>query len=182
MARINHLPTIFAVALLTLACNATAQQPPVASESARTRPAESTLRVQLVLTRLQGEQKVANLPYTFLVSTAGQPVRMRVGVDTRLPFPSASGVQYETVNVGTDIDCLAKDMVDGRFQLTFQLKNTMVIPASGANAANVPPSIRRFETSLNPVLRDGQSTQIVTSTDPITGEVVKIDVTVNVVR
>jgi hypothetical protein len=32
------------------------------------------------------------------------------------------------------------------------------------------------------VLRDGQSAQMIASTDPVTGEVVKIDVTLNVVR
>ena len=41
---------------------------------------------------------------------------------------------------------------------------------------------RTFNVSLNPTLRDGQSIQAVASTDPVTGEVVKIEVTLNVVR
>jgi hypothetical protein len=41
---------------------------------------------------------------------------------------------------------------------------------------------RRFDTNLNAVLRDGQSLQTVASTDPVTGEVVKIDVTLSVMR
>jgi hypothetical protein len=39
-----------------------------------------------------------------------------------------------------------------------------------------------MEISLDPILRDGQSAQTVTSTDPVTGEVVKVDVTLNVVK
>ena len=44
------------------------------------------------------------------------------------------------------------------------------------------PLFRTFNISLDPMLRDGQSIQAVASTDPVTGEVVKIDVTLNVVK
>ena len=44
------------------------------------------------------------------------------------------------------------------------------------------PLFRRFETYLSPRLRDGQTIQTIASTDPVTGEVVKIDVTLNVVK
>ena len=43
------------------------------------------------------------------------------------------------------------------------------------------PLFRRFDTNLEPWLRDGQSIQTIASTDPVTGEVVKIDVMVNVI-
>jgi len=60
-------------------------------------------------------------------------------------------------------------------------------PSSGPNPpvgeTNVTgsPLFRRFDTNLEPWLRDGQSIQTIASTDPVTGEVVKIDVTVNVI-
>ncbi|MFN8095044.1 MAG: hypothetical protein U0599_22980 [Vicinamibacteria bacterium] len=44
------------------------------------------------------------------------------------------------------------------------------------------PLFRRFETHVNPLLRDGQTIQTIASTDPVTGEVVKIDVTLNVLK
>ena len=50
-----------------------------------------------------------------------------------------------------------------------------------ANPSGIP-LFRRFETSLDPLLRDGETVQAIASTDPVTGEVVKIDVTLNVVK
>ena len=42
--------------------------------------------------------------------------------------------------------------------------------------------VQTFAAGLNPTLRDGQSVQTVASTDPVSGEVVKIDVTLSVVK
>jgi hypothetical protein len=44
------------------------------------------------------------------------------------------------------------------------------------------PMFRRFEVTTEPLLGDGESVQVIASTDPVTGEVVKIDVTLNVVK
>jgi hypothetical protein len=44
------------------------------------------------------------------------------------------------------------------------------------------PLFRRFDTNLELWLRDGQAVQAIASTDPVTGEVVKIDVTLDVVK
>jgi hypothetical protein len=49
-------------------------------------------------------------------------------------------------------------------------------------AAEGAPLFRRFETAIEVILRDGQTVQTIASTDPVTGEVVKIDVTLNVVK
>jgi hypothetical protein len=54
-------------------------------------------------------------------------------------------------------------------------------PLVGANPTGIP-LFRTFQANLDPRLRDGQSLQMIASTDPVTGEVVKIDVTMNVVR
>ena len=44
------------------------------------------------------------------------------------------------------------------------------------------PLFRSFNVGLNPMLRDGQTIQTVATTDPVSGEVVKIDVTLDVVK
>ena len=44
------------------------------------------------------------------------------------------------------------------------------------------PLFRTFNATLDPILRDGQTIQAIASTDPVSGEVVKIDVTLNVVK
>jgi hypothetical protein len=157
----------------------------------------AALRVQLLITRVQGERKLASLPYTFIVSARTSQtcpmthVRMRMGVDTPVPTAVADesgkltaqrSVQYKTV--GTNIDCSAEDLGDGRYKLFLTVENSSALPgdkAAGGDLAEYP-LFRKFEMSLDPILRDGQKAETVTSTDPVTGEVVKIDVSLNVVK
>ena len=159
-------------------------------------PQGVNLRVQLVISRYQGDKKLASLPYTFVVTTGGSRARMRMGIDTPVPVTSASegkqttSVQYRTV--GTNIDCQAISRGEGRYQLSIGVENSSALPLEKgpSTGPNPPvgdttlagsPLFRRFDTNLEPWLRDGQSVQTIASTDPVTGEVVKIDVTVNVV-
>jgi hypothetical protein len=161
--------------------------------------ASVTLRVQLVISRFQGEKKQASLPYSFLVgarpstmSARQFAVRMRMGIDTPVPVttydasgstPKSTGIQYR--NVGTNIDCWATDLADGSYQLNLSVENSAALSGSdrpGAAAGLDAPLFRRFETFIDPILRDGQSMQMMASTDPVTGEIVKIDVTLNVVK
>ena len=159
----------------------------------------AALRVQLVITRLQGDKKQASLPYTFIVSARPSQAcpmsraRMRMGVDTPVPVvtfdesdpkkPKSTSVQYKTV--GTNIDCAAEDLGDGRFKLFLTVENSSALPGDKAHAGTDLadyPLFRKFEISLDPILRDGQKAETVTSTDPVSGEVVKIDVSVNVAK
>jgi hypothetical protein len=205
------LSTAVAAALLALPVSGRAQEKPkpeaakpeapkaeAAKEGAAERrgPQGVGLRVQLVISRFQGDKKLASLPYTFVVTTGGARARMRMGVDTPVPVTSTSeggkqttSIQYR--NVGTNIDCAAWDKGDGRYQLSIGVENSSALalekgptsgnPAGEANTTGVP-LFRRFDANLDPWLRDGQSVQTVASTDPVTGEVVKIDVTMNVIR
>jgi hypothetical protein len=160
------------------------------ADAAERRGPMVTLRVQIVISRYQGEKKVASLPYTLVVTTGGGRARMRMGVDTPVPvtiFPSSEGdkpslktsFQYKTV--GTNIDCGAFVRPEGRYQLTIGVENSSALTGAGASIEGAP-LFRRFETNLDPLLRDGESVQTIASTDPVTGEVVKIDVTMNVVK
>jgi len=165
------------------------------SPAERRGPQGVTLRVQLVISRFQGERRLASLPYTLLVTTGGGRARMRMGVDTPVPVTTSSdsgkptSIQYRTV--GTNIDCAAWDKGDGRYQLTIGVENSSALPlekgpSSAAPSVDANPSgiplFRRFDANLDPWLRDGQKAETVTSTDPVTGEVVKIDVSMNVVK
>jgi hypothetical protein len=160
-------------------------------------PQGVNLRVQLVISRFQGERKVASLPYTLLVTTGGSRARMRMGVDTPVPVTTITGtptsIQYR--NVGTNIDCAAWDKGEGRYQLSIGVENSSALalekgPSGGVNPGGPPvganptgiPLFRTFVANLDPWLRDGQSLQTIASTDPVTGEVVRIEVTLNLVR
>jgi len=195
-----------AVALGPLAAWGVAQEPPRpepdaqkverrTSQDLRCTPG-AALRVQVLITRTQDGKKEASMPYTFLVSARPSGscpvshVRMRMGVDTPVPTavadesgkPTQRSVQYKTV--GTNIDCSADDLGDGRFKLFLAVENSSALPGDKSRGAELAeyPLFRKFEMSLDPILRDGQKAETVTSTDPVSGEVVKIDVTLNVVK
>jgi hypothetical protein len=157
----------------------------------------ATLRVQVLITRVQDAKKEASLPYTFVVSARPSQscpythVRMRMGVDTPVPVASfdpsdaskpRTSVQYKTV--GTNIDCSADDLGDGRYKLFLTVENSSALPGNKAAGGDLDeyPLFRRFEMSLDPILRDGQKAETVSATDPVAGEVVRIDVSLNVVK
>ena len=192
MTRRTLFPVAFAVAILAVPAPGQGQDTPKpeatkTETSAERRGPTATLRVQLVIARFQGEKKLASLPYTFVVTAGGNRARMRMGVDTPIPTTTTSSetgkalTTYQYKNVGTNIDCSALDRGDGHYQLSIGVENSSALTGVGASVEGVP-LFRRFETNLDPLMRDGQSVQTVASTDPVTGEVVKIDVTLNVVR
>jgi hypothetical protein len=163
---------------------------------------DAGLRVQLVITRLQNDKKLASLPYTFVVPARRSSscperivLRMRMGVDTPVPVTSYTASEsnsgrfptsFQYKNVGTNIDCSATDLGDGRYQLSLHVENSSALagPPSGATSGELSgvPLFRSFSVSVDPILRDGQTVQTVASTDPVTGEVVKIDVSLSVVK
>jgi hypothetical protein len=163
----------------------------------------STVRVSLVIARYQGDKKVASLPYTLVVGTGGARTRMRMGVDTPIPVTSVTvsepggpkpptSFQYRTV--GTNVDCAVweRDRMSEAgqretvYRVSLNVENSSAFSGPDARAAGGgvegAPLFRRFETAIEVGLRDGQTVQTVASTDPVTGEVVKIDVTLNLVK
>jgi hypothetical protein len=163
----------------------------------------STVRVSLVIARYQGEKKVASLPYTLIVGTGGARTRMRMGVDTPVPVAPAGvpepGVpkppmSFQYRNVGTNVDCAvwerdrmseagARETV---YRLNLSVENSSAFSGADARAAGGgvegAPLFRRFDTTIDVALHDGQRTEAIASTDPVTGEVVKIEVTLNAVK
>jgi hypothetical protein len=210
----NRAPIVVAALAAALASAPAGAQDAPKAEAGRSEPSASkpdrrsnsrcdpaaSLRIQVVITRFQGEKKLASLPYTFVVSARPDfncpqsRVRMRMGIDTPVPVmsvdasdpnkPKSTSVQYKTV--GTNIDCSADDLGDGRYKLYLTVENSSALPGTPAGGGDLAltgfPLFRRVEMSLEPILRDGQNAQTVASADPVTGEVVKIDVTLNVVK
>ncbi|HEU0093763.1 MAG TPA: hypothetical protein VFS78_16750 [Vicinamibacteria bacterium] len=165
------------------------------------------LRVQVVFSKYQGEAKVGSLPYT-LTCNAGErsPALLRMGIEVPVPVPMGplkenttvfQSIQYK--NVGTSIDCRAGlAAADGRFRLELNIEQSSIYstvdekvrraggdgraPSVTEGGAGGVPMFRTFKATFAPTLRDGQTVQYTAATDPVSGEVVKIDVTVNVVK
>jgi hypothetical protein len=168
-----------------------------AQEKSDAKPPATTLKVQVTITEMEGEKKVVNLPYIFYLR-AGEAnplspwTKLRLG--SRIPvYAGKDAAQY--IDVGTSIDSRAISSESGRFDLSLNLERSWVegdvlapmekATAQAADAHVGPfrdPIIRQFKTELNLTMRDGQTTQSTMAADPLSGKVVSITVTINVVK
>ena len=167
-----------------------------AKSEAKVPPA--TLKVQVTISETEGEKKVVNLPYTFYMRAGeGGPAspwtKVRMGSRVPVYVGKDSGMQY--IDVGTNIDARGFAGEEGRFDLSLNLERSWVegdvsVPlqkpggATGDSAAGQfrEPVIRQFKTELVLTMKDGQTMQSTLATDPLTGKVLAINVTMNVVK
>jgi hypothetical protein len=158
------------------------------------------LSIELVVSRYQGEKKISSLPYSLAVNAndnaPGGVCQLRMGA--RVPVPSIvapkpnpagpAGPMPGPVNyqeIGTNIDCSARTLDEGGFQLRITVEDTSVytnIQDSTTPTVEQMPVFRTFRSTNTLVLRDGQSRDFNAAADRVSGEVVRIGVTLKVVR
>ncbi len=153
-------------------------------------PNATPLKVQVVIGRYQGEKKISSMPYT-LTMNANNHSNLRMG--TKIPITmlamtnagkemSAPGpIQYQ--DVGTNIDCTATALDDGRYLLAIAVDDSSVYPDDPPpTGSRGNPSFRSFRASNTMVLKNSETGQFTTATDKVTGETVKVDVTLTVLK
>jgi Bacterial type II and III secretion system protein len=185
----NNLRKLGLVVMVVLALGtvAGAQEPAKAL-------AVTPVRVQVVVSKYQGEKKTSSLPYTMSINVgpALQTVyraSVRIGAQVPIMTTAKAGdppsVQYR--DVGTQIDCNANLLDDGRFKLEISIDDSSVYsdtgtPQSVAAHLSDRPAFRSFRSSDSVLLKDGQTVQYTAATDKVSGETVKVDVTLTVVK
>jgi hypothetical protein len=149
------------------------------------------LKVQLVISRTAGEKKVTSLPYAIWVTANDkQTTRVRMGVEvpvTTTVFATKESTQPTTTwtyrSVGTNIDCQVNTVPDGRFSMNITLNDSSIDrDAGGKGPAAGIPVIRNFTSNFAILLRDGQTATYTSATDPVSGETLKVDVTLTVLK
>ena len=193
-ARSLNIATLAGVLMLAHVAAATAQDKPSPPREQTPTP----LKVQVVIDRFQGEKKIASAPYTLAVTAhAGRELaRLRIGTEVPIATPPSgpsadgktpapAGIQYRPV--GTNIDCTVRRVDDTSFEVQLTIEQSSVVddeqqklqtPRAIPNA----PAFRSFRFTNSAVLRDGQTTQFTNAADSLTGEIVRVDVTLNVVK
>ena len=191
----KHLQTLALVSAFALASTAIvrAQDKPAAPAKEAKAPVVP-LKVQVVISRYQGEKKISSMPYA-LTLNAGNRSTLRMG--TQVPvmmvspapaqvvdgktIPQVGPIQYQ--DVGTNIDCFTTALDDGRFLLNITIDDSSVYPDEQApGGAKGNPSFRSFRASNSMVLKNGETGQFTTATDKVSGEIVKVDVTLTVMK
>jgi hypothetical protein len=202
----RKLPFVFMLAIVgSLAPGAwsqdkakTADEAKVARRPDTTDPAKGVvpLKVTIVFNEYEGEKKLSGLPYTlFLRAGERETYRgsLRMGVRVPIAIGGKDGqIQYQ--DVGSNLDCRVQSIEDGKYVLDLVLERSSVYPTSEGKEGNSgdtrnqeqpranQPVLRTFRGDLALVLRDGQTTQSMMATDPLSGHVIKVDVTLNVLK
>lgn len=160
-----------------------------AEQAGRGSAAETPLvsaKVTVVISRFDGyDKKTANLPFVLWVNTGrtGSALRM----NSEVPVPNAvlkDGVSFESYSfreIGTNIDCSATDLGDGRYRLDLGVSDSQVFRMENVGKAALSRS-QNFTINSQPILRDGQTVEYAVATDKTSGEVVKLQVTLNLVK
>jgi hypothetical protein len=165
-----------------------------ASKVPETQKAITPLRVQVVFNEYDGDKKVGSLPYTLLVNAddRGAPAAVRMTFHVPVATSGDAGAKHVgQYPLTTNLDGRAEKTDDGRFLLRLSLEKSSIYlaganqkPASlgGSEVSANDPVQQEFRTQVNLLVRDGQTIQSTMATDPVSGHVLKIDVTVNVIK
>ncbi len=186
--------TFFVVALVMLAPYVLAQEKTKTEDepAAGVLAAKMTpVKVAVTFVEFEGDKKVKSLPYTLIVVADGRPPSAKLRMGSRVPVYTGkeNGMQY--LDVGSNIDCQAAHSQDGRFELKLSLDRSWVegdvsVPvekSSSQPSGQFPePVIRQFRSDLSLLLRDGQTVESTFATDPLSGKVFKVEVTLSLLK
>lgn len=192
---------VFSVTIALISVRAVDQEPGRAPElKAASRGSERPLvplDIQIVIARYQGEKKISSLPYALAVNAnQAEMSRLRMGANVPVPTLAApksnptgvSGAMPGPVSyrdIGTNIDCSARTLDEGRFELLISVEDTSVytnVQDSTTPTVGDMPVFRSFKSTNTLVLRDGQTRQFTAATDRVSGEIVRIDVTLRIAK
>jgi hypothetical protein len=141
------------------------------------------LKIQVIVTRLQGQKQVSREPFTLAVTANDKKMsEVQSGTQVLIPMVTMEGKTVGPVfkDVGTHIQCLATTADGNRFRLDLSVEAALL--DQDQPKTSPPYRIRSFRSSQPLLMRDGQTTEYTTATDPTNGEEVKVAVTMTVVR
>ena len=171
-----------------------AQAPPAAkpetTKPEATKSALTPLRLSITVSRYQGDKKISSLPYSLSTSAGGPPLRFNIGAQVPYAVSAADDKAktpaYSYRNVGISIIVSNQLVLDtGQYKFDINVEDNSLASTSqiqGAPAIPGVPIFRTFNTSGIVILRDGQTTQLTTAGEPITGETLRVDVMLTVVK
>ena len=162
--------------------------------SADARTIETTpLKVSVTFAEFEGDKKVKSLPYTMVVIADGRPPKSVLKMGSRVPVYTGkeNGMQY--LDVGSNLECQAFRTKDNRFDVKLDLDRSWVegdvaVPidrgiSSQSSSGQFPePIVRQFRSELSLTLRDGQTIESTFATDPLSGKVFKVEVSLSMLK
>ena len=175
-----------------------AQDKPRTDDKTKVEVQTTPIKVQIVFTEFEGDKKIKSLPYVMYMNAPDSSelragwVKFRIG--SRLPvYVGKNEMQY--MDVGTNVDARSAYTGDGHVLLQMTLERSWVegevsVPMTKSDSSPSDPSgghfqepiVRGFKSELDLKLREGQPVESNMATDPISGRVLKVEISFAVVK
>jgi len=175
-----------------------AQDKPKTDDKTKVEVPTTPIKVQIVFTEFEGDKKIKSLPYVMYMNAPDSSelragwVKFRIG--SRLPvYVGKNEMQY--MDVGTNVDARSAYTGDGHVLLQMTLERSWVegevsVPMMRSDSSTSDPSgghfqepiVRGFKSELDLKLREGQPVESNMATDPISGKVLKVEISFTVVK
>lgn len=164
-----------------------------ANEAQEAQAAAVPLKVQFLVTEYDGTKKIASMPYTVAAITSRPGKRDSIGtlrVGARIPVATNEKSGEETyIDVGTNIDYWVWPWTDNRYLMTGTVALSSLYghesgdePKASDSASGGSPLLHETRADFSVGLHEGQPTEALSVTDPITGRVFKLEITLDVMK
>lgn len=193
-----HVASLLLLGLLSPACRA--QDKPKQEDKPKAEAQSVPAKVTIVFTDYDGDKKTKSLPYTIYINAhtgedprGGSMTKLRVG--SRVPvYTGGNSGNMTYLDVGTNIDAHAAHTQEGYFVLALRLERSWaegytLVPVQRPPEQMDPhagsfqePIIRSFQSELDLKLREGQTVETTMATDPISSKVIKVEISLSIVK
>jgi hypothetical protein len=174
---------------------------PDAPENAKAEPS-TPVKLLIVLSEYDGTKKIANLPYTMPLIVGDKPsgaystLRIGVKVPVKTGESKTGDTQIQYIDVGTSIDARVSHADGGKYQVDLKVdRSSLYVAARGQDGkvfgkewsgGEAPPTtepiVRQYRGDVGMSLREGQTSEGTVATDPLTGHIFKVEVTLNMAK
>jgi|SRR5580692_1314407 hypothetical protein len=175
-----------------------AQDKPKPADTPKAEVETTPIKVQIVFAEFEGDKKTKSLPYVMYMNSPDSNelktgwVKFRIG--SRIPvYVGKDQMQY--MDIGTNVDARSAYMADGHVLLQLTLERSWVegevsVPVTKSEPSSTDtagghfqePIVRGFKSELDLKLREGQPVESTMATDPISGKVMKVEVSFSLAK
>lgn len=154
---------------------------------------ETQFQIGLVVSEFDGAKKISRLPYTLNATSLYRHSSLRAGVRVPVIAETKAGESsYQYIDLGMKIDCgVGKPSADGKYPVDVTVGQSSLYAPAGTAAVKdwslgelpkTEPTIHSFLGNFHVLLSDGETQETTSVTDPLTGHVIKVTITLHVIK
>jgi hypothetical protein len=169
-------------ALIAVTSGAVAQESKDAKPAGVEETAGPRLLIRFLETRQRGEKTTTVQPCILMLHTGDKAAQVFVGTQVALRTSDKGTPTVIFKNAGVYAQVRAQALPDGRYRLEARFEESSVLAASSgettpSNGGNPILQVVKGESVV--VLREGETAPFASAVDPVTGDVVRVDVAID---